>query len=383
MSKSKKEYKQQLIKLYGGLLNNDDTLGDFKRNDNNLFNMSKKKKIKEHVEKKEIEENIILFEEYEKIFNERQNLKKNESTTDNESTESNVENESNVDEESTESTTNNETRYEFILGDCLDELKKMNDKTISLIVTSPPYNIGLKYHKYQDKKPREQYLEWIYDIFVELKRVLKDDGNIFLNMGYTNKDPWISMEVAMKLKDLFVLQNNITWVKSISIGEDKDDTHGHFKPINSDRYINITNENIYHFTKNDKVNVNREAIGVPYKWECNLIDRKTKKHRINKKTGKPVENKRCKGNSWFIPYDTINSKEEKGNHPATYPEGLVEHCINISDIKEGIVLDPFIGSGTTVRVVKKMNNNDKYNLLGIGIDIDEKYIDYCRMKITN
>ena len=142
-------------------------------------------------------------------------------------------------------------------------------------------------------------------------------------------------------------------------------------------------QNIYHFTKNDKVNVNREAIGVPYKWECNLIDRKTKKHRINKKTGKPVENKRCKGNSWFIPYDTINSKEEKGNHPATYPEGLVEHCINISDIKEGIVLDPFIGSGTTVRVVKKMNNNDKYNLLGIGIDIDEKYIDYCRMKITN
>ena len=79
--------------------------------------------------------------------------------------------------------------YEFILGDCLENLKKIEDKSIDLVVTSPPYNIGLKYHKYEDKKPREQYLEWIYDIFTELKRVLKDDGHIFLNMGYTNKDP--------------------------------------------------------------------------------------------------------------------------------------------------------------------------------------------------
>ena len=144
-------------------------------------------------------------------------------------------------------------KYEFKLGDCLETLKSISDKSIDIVTTSPPYNIGLKYHKYEDKKPREQYLEWIYDIFVELKRVLKDVGHIFLNMGYTNKDPWISMEVALKLKDLFVLQNNITWVKSISIGSDKDDTYGHFKPINSERYINVTNENLYHFTKTDKI----------------------------------------------------------------------------------------------------------------------------------
>ena len=196
--------------------------------------------------------------------------------------------------------------YNFILGDCIEELKEQPDKSIDIVVTSPPYNIGLKYNKYKDKKPREQYLEWIYDIFTELKRVLKDDGHIFLNMGYTNKDPWISMEVALKLKDLLVLQNKITWVKSISISNDKDDTFGHFKPINSDRYINVTNEDIYHFTKTDKIKINRKAVGVPYKWDCNLIDRKTGKHRIDKKTGLPIENKRCKGNSWFIPYDTIN-----------------------------------------------------------------------------
>lgn len=261
-------------------------------------------------------------------------------------------------------------KYNFILGDCIDELKKMEDNSVNIVMTSPPYNIGIKYHKYDDKQPREQYLEWIFDIFIELKRILKDNGHIFLNMGYTNKDPWISMEVALKLKDLLVLQNNITWVKSISISDKSEDTFGHFKPINSDRYMNVTNENIYHFTKDDKVKIDKKAIGVPYKWKCNLK---------NRKTGEIKEDKRCKGNTWFIPYDTINNKKEKGYHPATFPEGLVEHCIKLTGIKNGIVLDPFVGSGTTIRVSKKLSDSiDDYELLGIGIDIDKKYIDYCK-----
>tara|TARA_B100000900_G_scaffold395463_1_gene393882 strand:- start:1431 stop:2345 length:915 start_codon:yes stop_codon:yes gene_type:complete len=285
----------------------------------------------------------------------------------------------------------NNDKYNFILGDCLEKLKEIPEKSISVITTSPPYNIGLKYHKYKDKKPRDQYLEWIYDIFSELKRILQDDGHIFLNMGYTNKDPWISMEVAMKLKDLFVLQNKIVWVKSVHINgilnkdtdEKVDKTFGHFKNINSERYINVTNEDLYHFTKNDKVVINKKAVGVPFEYKCNLIDRKTKLPKIDKKTGLPMEDKRCKGNTWFIPYKTITSKKSKGEHPAIFPEELVEHCIKISDIKEGTILDPFIGSGTTVKVAKKMNDMEgsKYNLSGIGIDIDEKYINYCKERI--
>ena len=149
--------------------------------------------------------------------------------------------------------------YTFILGDCLEALKQHHDNSVDLVVTSPPYNIGLNYNKYKDKTLDNQYLEWIYDIFVELKRILKDEGHIFPNKGYLNRDPWISMEVALKLKGLFTLQNNITQ-KPISIGldfKDFDATNGHFKPINSDRYINVTNENLYHFTKSDKVKINR------------------------------------------------------------------------------------------------------------------------------
>jgi site-specific DNA-methyltransferase (adenine-specific) len=269
---------------------------------------------------------------------------------------------------------NTDTTYEFILGDCIEELEKLDDNSISVVVTSPPYNIGLKYHKYKDKKPREQYLEWLYDIFTQLKRILKDDGHIFLNMGYTNKDPWISMEVALKLKDLFVMQNKITWVKSISITDKAEDSHGHFKPINSNRYINVTNEDIYHFTKTDDICVNKKAIGVPYKWKCNLKSRST---------GEIKEDKRCKGNSWFIPYKTVQDKKEKGYHPATFPEELVEHCIKLTDIKEGVVLDPFIGSGTTIKVAKNLTEkNNEYCLSGIGIDIDDMYINYCNERMN-
>ena len=60
-------------------------------------------------------------------------------------------------------------------------------------------------------------------------------------------------------------QNKITWVKSISIGEGEEDTFGHFKPINSERYINVTNEDIVILQKKDNIKINREAVGVPYK----------------------------------------------------------------------------------------------------------------------
>ena len=80
----------------------------------------------------------------------------------------------------------------------------------------------------------------------------------------------------------------------------------------------------------------------------------------------------------------MNSKDKRGHHPATFPEGLVKHCIKVSGIKEGIVMDPFVGSGTTVRVIKKMNEmeNSEYKLKGVGIDMDKKYIDYCNSSIV-
>jgi len=302
-------------------------------------------------------------------------------------------------------------QYIIIQGECEEKLAEFEDESLDCIITSPPYNLNIKYGKYKDNKSREDYLKWLVSIFKIIKQKLKPDGQIYLNMGYSNIDPWISMEVALAIRNEtnLILQNKITWVKSISIG---DDTKGQFKPINSERFINPTNEDIYHFTKTGSVEIDRKIIGVPYVYKCNLKERNKKKN----KTGGEKEDKRCKGNTWFIPYKTIQNKKDKGYHPATYPVELAEHCIKLSGLTEGVIVDPFVGTGTTIQAVKQLNEqfdnditeelseirkivddesfekikenmkiatprNKKYNLRGIGIDIDEEYVKFSKKRL--
>ena len=256
---------------------------------------------------------------------------------------------------------------QLLHGDVLQVLKTLPDKTFSCIVTSPPYNIGKDYGSaVDDRKPRDVYLQWMLDVFRECKRVLEDDGSLFINVGYSNIDPWIAMDVAQTLRGEYVLQNQITWVKNITI---KNDSYGHFKPINSKRFMNVTNEQIYHFTKTGNVPVERLAIGVPYVYKCNLTSRTDKE-----KTKPDV---RCRGNTWFIPYETIQSnKEDRGGHPASYPIELASMCIKLSG-KKGRVLDPFLGTGTTLIAAKRLG------LDGSGIDINSEFLQFARKRIDS
>ena len=242
---------------------------------------------------------------------------------------------------------------EILRGDCKEVLKTFCDETIDLCITSVPYNIGLNYNEYKDNKKKEEYLSWLVAIFTEVKRVLRPDGSLFLNVGSTNLNPWVAFEVAMTLGKFFVLQNHIIWVKSISVG---DTSYGHFKPINSPRFLNQTFEHILHFTKNGDVRINRLAIGVPYVDKGNL---RRKRNDLDL---------RCRGNCWFIPYETIRSREERGKHPAVFPQTLVEWCIRLTGFnEETVVCDPFLGSGTTLVVTKQLG------IKGIGIEIDPEY----------
>ena len=250
------------------------------------------------------------------------------------------------------------TIQNIIEGDCIEILKTIKDNSIDIIITSPPYNIGIKYNQYKDTLKREEYLTWLNNVFKEIKRVLKYNGSFFLNIGASSIDPWIYMDVANIARKTFILQNDITWVKSISIGNKTD---GHFKPINSERFMNNTNEHIFHFTKTGNIKIQREEIGVPYSDKSNI------KRWNNKK------DIRCRGNTWFIPYNTIQSKDQRGNHPASFPEKLVEWCIKLHGFNENtIVCDPFCGSGTTLRVTKYMK------IQGIGIELDKTYIEYIK-----
>src|SRR4030067_1908555 len=114
------------------------------------------------------------------------------------------------------------TIQNIIEGDCIEILKTIKDNSIDIIITSPPYNIGIKYNQYKDTLKREEYLTWLNNVFKEIKRVLKDNGSFFLNIGASSIDPWIYMDVANIARKTFILQNDITWVKSISIGNKTD-----------------------------------------------------------------------------------------------------------------------------------------------------------------
>lgn len=254
----------------------------------------------------------------------------------------------------------NEMNYsvndQIFLTDCISGMSKLSPCSVDVIVTSPPYNLNIDYGEYKDNKPRQEYLDWIETVFVETKRVLKNDGHLFVNVGYSNMDPWVGMDVASRIRNHFFLQNNIVWVKSIHVG---DKTSGHFKPINSQRFITPTWENIFHFTKNGNVAIDRLSVGVPYEYY--------KENLRNKSTANTKPNLRCKGNTWFIPYETVNSKELKGKHPAIFPVQLVSDCIKLSGVKQGLILDPFMGTGTTA--IAAIRNGMNY----LGYEIDSDY----------
>lgn len=252
----------------------------------------------------------------------------------------------------------------LVLSDCISYMQTLPDASVNMIVTSPPYNLGIKYNSYDDKNPREKYLEWIGTVLQEVKRILIPEGSLFLNMGGSCADPWVPLEVAMEARKYLVLQNRISWVKSISIGEN---SFGHFKPINSERYLNNNFEEIFHFTPTGKTHIDRLSIGVPY----------THKSNINRWNGK--KDIRCAGNVWFIPYETINSRElDRGDHPATFPVELVTRCIKLHGITDGmVVMDPFLGSGSTLIATKKLAIN------GVGVELDDKYIKYAMERIKN
>ena len=91
----------------------------------------------------------------------------------------------------------------FYLGDCLEGMKNLSKESVDAVVTSPPYNLDIKYSKYKDKKPRDQYLGWIGDVFLECKRVLKEDGHLFVNVGYSNLDATIGLEVMSAIKNAY------------------------------------------------------------------------------------------------------------------------------------------------------------------------------------
>lgn len=254
----------------------------------------------------------------------------------------------------------------LIHGDCLEVLPTLEERSFDLVVTSPPYNIGIDYSSYEDGGSREEFLEWCLQWAAELKRVMADDASFFLNVGAAPSNPLLPHQLLLALTDgaepLFVLQNTFHWVKSITVEtrEGESISAGHFKPINSKRFVNDCHEYVYHLTKDGKVSVDRKAAGVPY------VD----KSNIGRWGHSEGEDLRCRGNTWFIPYDTIRSREEQRPHPATFPVALAERCIRLHGRgPKTRMIDPFLGIGSTA-IAAKHAGAESF----VGIEIDESYL---------
>jgi site-specific DNA-methyltransferase (adenine-specific) len=246
-------------------------------------------------------------------------------------------------------------------GDCLEVLAGLDEASVDVVVTSPPYNLSLRYSRYDDQRVEDEYLDWMVAVAKALKRVMKPDASFFLNISGSPNQPWLPFELIVRLRPVFVLQNHITWIKSIAIGTD---SVGHFKPVAGARFLHHAHEHIFHLTSTGRVALDRMAIGVPYKDKSNIARR-----------GHPRD-LRCRGNTWFIPYETVQSRAEKFHHPSTFPVDLPRWCIRLHGHAPAVVLDPFMGTGTTLVATLREGG------CGIGIDIDPAYVAIARARLA-
>jgi site-specific DNA-methyltransferase (adenine-specific) len=202
-----------------------------------------------------------------------------------------------------------------------------------------------------------------------VRRLLTAKGSFFLNVGAAPSNPLLPHQMVMQLCRSFVLQNTIHWIKSISIEDTKDRcrSHGHFKPIRSKRFLNDCHEYVFHFSAQGDVELDRLAVGVPYADKSNIA-------RWSHTEGSDL---RCRGNTWFVPYQTIQSRQKERPHPATFPVQLAEWCIRLHGLsRAGKMLDPFLGIGNSAVAARRCGIR-KF----IGFEIDEDYLAEARRRL--
>jgi len=226
----------------------------------------------------------------------------------------------------------------IICGDCRDVLKELPKNSIDLVVTSPPYNVGMEY---EEIMPEDDYTEFLTEVFKGIKRVLKPDGRVCWNVPYQMApkgnvfSPWYCSVMAMRKAGL-KYRDNITWDQCNS---DNDTAWGSWCSASAPWLRHMT-----------------EAIIVGYKDQW-------KKLKKGKSDITRDEFLKYVLDLWRMPC----ASRKKYKHPAPFPEELPYRCIKLFSYIGDVVLDPFVGSGTTAAVAAKTNRHF------IGIDIVEEY----------
>ena len=232
------------------------------------------------------------------------------------------------------------TEHKIICGDCVEQLKKLSDKSVDLIVTDPPFNIGKDYGKYKDNLRKPEYLEWCKKWLDECVRVLKDGGALYL-FNYPENNAYLMPFLDSKLK----FRRWMTWHYPVNTG---------MSPTNFTR----SQHSILFYVKGDKPRVfNKDSIAEPYR---NPTDKRILERLRNGSKGK-------------TPYDVFqfnivkNVSKDKTPHPCQLPKELIKILIKASSKRGDIVLDPFGGSFTTSVCAKELDRHS------VSIEINEKF----------
>lgn len=261
-------------------------------------------------------------------------------------------------------TTENDS-YLLYLGDCRESLKKIENESIDLIISSPPYCMKKAYEDPTDDI--NTFMSLHKSIISDLYRVLKPNGSICWQIGYHVSDKcvipldYIVYQIfteESKKKDLpLILRNRIIW------------TYGH--GLNSKKRFSGRHEVILWFTKGEQTTFNLDDVRIPQKYPGKLAYRGKNKGKLS---GNPLG--KNPSDVWDIPNVKANHVE-KTVHPCQFPVAIPRRLIKALSDKESTVLDPFMGVGTTG--VAAIFEQRKF----IGIEIHEEYIKIAQERIES
>jgi site-specific DNA-methyltransferase (adenine-specific) len=259
------------------------------------------------------------------------------------------------------------TNYiDIYLGDCLEELQYIPDNSVQLIFTSPPYADQRK-NTYGGVHP-DKYVDWFLPITYELLRVLKPTGTFVLNI----KERVVNGERHTYVLELIQSMREQGWLWTEEfIWHKKNSYPGKWPNRFRDSW-----ERLLQFNKNRKFDMHQEAVMVPIgDWAKSRLnnlsetDKVRDESKVNSGFGKNVS--KWVGRDMVYPNNVVHLATETSNknHSAAFPRSLPEWFIKLFSQEGEIVLDPFMGSGTTLFVAHDMGRK------AIGIDIMPEYVD--------